>query len=91
MKYTSKNYKLYKSYRHNKLSIQTKSCAKTWKIKSLQVLTKPTLVYGSESWTIKKQDEKRLEAAEMRFMRWTAGYTILDMKRNENILEEMQI
>jgi hypothetical protein len=57
----------------------------------LQVLTKPTLVYGSESWTIKKQDEKRLEAAEMRFMRWTAGYTILDKKRNEHILEEMQI
>jgi hypothetical protein len=24
-------------------------------------------------------------------MRWTAGYTILDKKRNEHILEELQV
>jgi hypothetical protein len=55
------------------------------------VLARPTLVSGSEAWTVKKQDEKRLEAAEMRFMRRTAGYTILDKKRNEHILEELQV
>jgi hypothetical protein len=43
---------------------------------------KPTLVYGSEAWTIKKQGWKRTAASEMRFMRQTAGYTILDKKRN---------
>jgi hypothetical protein len=32
----------------------------------------------------KEEDEKRLEAAEMRFMCRTAGYTILDKKREMN-------
>jgi hypothetical protein len=51
------------------------------------------LLYAVTSfiWTAKKQDEKRLEAAEMRFMHWTAGYMILDKKRHEHILEELQV
>jgi hypothetical protein len=32
-----------------------------------------------------------VEAAEMRFMRQTVGYTILDKKINEHILEELQV
>jgi hypothetical protein len=52
---------------------------------------KPTLVYGSEALTIKKQDGKRPVASEMRLMRQTAGCTILDRKRKEHILEELQV
>jgi hypothetical protein len=66
-----------------------------WNIKinfHIHVLAKPTLVYGSETWTVKKKPyEKRLEAAEMRFMRQTVRYTILDKKINEHILEEFQV
>jgi hypothetical protein len=32
-----------------------------------------------------------VEATKMRFMRRTVGYTILDKKRNEHILEELQV
>jgi hypothetical protein len=39
-------------------------------------LARPVLSYGSEAWTIKKADEKRLQASEMKFMRRTAGYTL---------------
>jgi hypothetical protein len=35
--------------------------------------------------------EKQLEEAEMRFMHRTAGYTILDKKINERILDELQV
>jgi hypothetical protein len=45
-------------------------------------LARPVLIYGSEAWTIKKADEKRLQAAEMIFMKKTAGLTLWDHKMN---------
>jgi hypothetical protein len=30
-----------------------------------RTLARPVLIYGSEAWTIRKADEKRLQAAEM--------------------------
>jgi hypothetical protein len=46
-------------------------------------------VYISEAWTIRNADEKRLRAAEMKFMRKTAGLTLWDHKRNEVILKKL--
>jgi hypothetical protein len=48
-----------------------------------------TLLYGSEIWTVKQCDKNRLRTAEMKYLRRTAGYTLLDHKRNEAILEEL--
>jgi hypothetical protein len=45
-------------------------------------LARPVLIYGSEAWTIRNADEKRLQAAEMKFIRKTAGLTLWDHKRN---------
>jgi hypothetical protein len=45
-------------------------------LKFIYNFTRPVLVYGSEAWTIRKVDEKRLQAAEMKFMRKTAGLTL---------------
>jgi len=33
------------------------------------------LLYGSETWTVKARDVRRIRAAEMKFMRRTAGCT----------------
>jgi hypothetical protein len=49
----------------------------------------PMLCYGSEGWTIRKSDESRITACEMKFMRRTAGYTKWDLKRNEEVLKEL--
>jgi hypothetical protein len=49
------------------------------------------LSYGSDAWTIRRTDEKRLISVEMRFLRRTAGYTGWDHKRNEDILTELQM
>jgi hypothetical protein len=54
-------------------------------------LMKVVLSYGSEAWTIRRTDERRLISAEMRFLRRTAGYTGWDHKRNEDILTELQM
>jgi len=40
------------------------------------------LLYGSETWTNKARDARRITAAEMKYMRRTAGYMWTDYKTN---------
>ena len=58
-------------------------------IKIYKTLARPVLAYGCEAWTIRKNDETRTIAAEMWFMRHTAGCTKWDHKWNEEIMEEL--
>jgi len=44
-------------------------------IKLHNTLALPVLLYGSETWTVKARDARRITAAEMKYMRRTAGYT----------------
>ena len=46
---------------------------------------KLVLLYGSETWTTKARDNRRITAAEMKYMRRTAGYTWTDYKTNTQI------
>jgi hypothetical protein len=46
-------------------------------IKLYNTLVLAVLLYSSETWTIKARDTRRITAAEMKYMRRTAGY-ILD-------------
>ncbi|KAJ4433002.1 hypothetical protein ANN_15259 [Periplaneta americana] len=61
------------------------------RITAYKTLARPVLMYGSETWTIRKFDEHRITANEMKFLRITAGYrpTRLDKKKNLNILKEL--
>jgi len=54
-------------------------------MKFYNVVDRPTLLYGSETWVTTKRDMTRLEAAEMRFLRSVKGYTRLDKIRSEVI------
>jgi hypothetical protein len=49
------------------------------------------LLYGSETCTIKARDVSRISAAEMKYMRKTAGYTLTDYKTNTQIANELKI
>ena len=40
----------------------------------------PLLMYGSENWSLNRPDKRKIEAAEMRFLRPTAVCTLLDKK-----------
>jgi hypothetical protein len=44
-------------------------------IKLHNKLALPVLLYGSETWTVKASDARRITATEMKYMRRTAGYT----------------
>jgi hypothetical protein len=43
------------------------------------------------SWTIKARDTIRITAAEMKYMRITAGYTWTDNKTNAQITKDLKI
>ena len=45
------------------------------RIKLYNTLALPVLLCGSETWTIKTRDARRITAAEMKYMRRIAGYT----------------
>jgi hypothetical protein len=54
-------------------------------------LAVPTLIHGSEIWALRKQDKTRLTTSEMKFLRKTVGYTLMDHKQNEEIIRELQV
>jgi len=49
------------------------------------------LLYGSETWTIKARDARRISAAEMKYISRIAGYTWADYKTNSHITKELEI
>jgi hypothetical protein len=60
-------------------------------IKLYNTLAVPTLLYGSENWTIKARAARRITATEMKYMRRMAGYTWTDHKKNTEIANELNI
>jgi Neuraminidase (sialidase) len=43
------------------------------------------VLHGSEIWTVKTRDAKRITAAAMKYMRKAAGYAWTDYKTNRQI------
>lgn len=60
-------------------------------IKFYKTISIPTITYGSETWTITKENQRRLQSAEMKFLRAIGGYTRMDRKRNTDIRNELAI
>jgi hypothetical protein len=60
-------------------------------LKVYDTLAVPTLIYGSKIWTLRKQDKTGLTTSEMKFLRKTAGYTLMDHKQNEEIIQELRV
>jgi hypothetical protein len=49
------------------------------------------LLYGSETWTIKARDARRITAAEIKYIRRIAGYIWTDYKTNEQTAKELKV
>ena len=49
------------------------------------MVVRPAMMYGAETWAVKKAQEKKLDVPEMRMLRWMSGVTKLDRIRSERI------
>jgi len=55
-------------------------------------MVRPVLwFYGSETWTLERREEKRLEKTEMRMLRRILGLTLRDKKRNDDIRRILRV
>ena len=60
---------------------------KETKLRIHNITAKAALKFGSEAWILKKREEQRLEAAQMKFLRHLMGITKLDKGKNQSIRE----
>ena len=49
------------------------------------------MTYGSETWVIKNEDERRCERDEMRMVRWMCDVTLKDRKPNVELIDMLGI
>jgi len=61
---------------------------KETKLRIRNITAKAALKFGSEAWVLKKREEQRLEAAQMKFFRHLLGITKLDKEKNQCIREK---
>jgi hypothetical protein len=60
-------------------------------LKFYKVMAVPVLMYGSESWSMNRADRRRVEAAEKKYLRYVAGYTLKYQVRSDNIRQQLGI
>ena len=51
----------------------------------------PVVLYASETWTLRKVDKRRMQTAEMRFLRSVRDVTRRDRLRNEDIRADLGV
>ena len=61
---------------------------KETKLKIHKITAKAALKFGSETWVLKKREEQRLEAAQMKFLRHLIGITKLDKGKYQCIRQK---
>jgi len=65
-----------------------KKMNKETKLRIHNITAKEALKFGSEAWVLKKREEKRLQAAQMKFLRNLLGITKLHKETNQCIREK---
>jgi len=61
---------------------------KETKLRMHDMTAKAALKFGSEAWVLKKREEQRLEAAQMKFLRHLLVITKLDKEKNQCIRQK---
>jgi len=60
-----------------------KQMNKERKLRIHNITARAALKFGSEAWVLKKREEQRFEAAQMKFLRHLLGITKLDKEKNQ--------
>jgi len=67
-----------------------KQMNKEIKLRIHNVTAKAALKFGSEAWVLKKREEQRLVAAQMKFLRYFLGITKQDKIKTQYIREKQE-
>ena len=67
--------------------LERKELKKATKMRVYHAIVLPTMLYGSETWTVMKRHESRLGATEMAYLRRVEGVTRKDQVRNADVRE----
>lgn len=68
-----------------------KKAIKYTQIKFYKVIAVPVAVYGSEDQTLNRSERRKIETAEMSFLRHISGYTLTDHVCRATICNTLQI
>ena len=71
--------------------IDEKELSKATKLRVNNAMVVPTLLYGSETWTLQKRHRSKIQAMEMRYLRKVEGVTRLDRVSNEDIRRRLGV
>ena len=55
------------------------------RMKIYKTVVRPVLLYGAETWSLKRKEECLLERTEMRMVRWIAGISLLERRESQDI------
>jgi hypothetical protein len=64
---------------------------KETKLRIHNITVKAALKFVREACVLKKRDEQRLEAAQIKFLRHLLGITKLDRERNQSVREKLGV
>ena len=74
----------------NEIVLRRKELSRNTKLKVLNAVMMPTLMYGCETWSLSKQQQSRVQATQMNALRRIEGVCRLDRVRNVDIREKLQ-
>ena len=74
----------------NEIVMRRKELSRNTKLKVLNAVMMPTLMYGCEKWSLSKQQQPRVQATQMNALRRIERVCRLDRVRNDNIREKLQ-
>ena len=75
----------------NKAILSNKLIKEETKITVYKSIYLPILIYGSETWVLNKNQQSKIQAAEMKFLRRARGVTKMDKIRSEQIRTDLKI
>ena len=65
--------------------LERRELKKATKMRVYNAMVIPTMLYGSETWTMMKRHKSRLRATEMAYLRRVVGVTRIDRVRNTDV------